>query len=201
MKNKKMLKLYFLCFVFIQINAQTTENSTETTTQTITETTTGNYTETTTEIISLLIKNPERPLYLIPGKLSVGSKIEIFGQMLRPYINNFEISLSDSSNRNEHDIIFHMSVRINENVIVRNLLKNRLWGAEESNDGIPFQSGDEFKMVILIKRDTFEVDINDSQFCDFVHRLPLESAKYLHIEGDAKIYSVEIQINHPKQPE
>ncbi|XP_031638126.1 galectin-9-like, partial [Contarinia nasturtii] len=96
-------------------------------------------------------------VHSIPGNISNGSKIEIVGQMLRPYINYFRISLSDSSNRNEHDIIFHLSVRFDKNVIVRNTSENGIWSEEERYGGCPIQRGDEFKMVILVEQDVFEV--------------------------------------------
>ncbi|XP_031625378.1 galectin-9-like [Contarinia nasturtii] len=144
------------------------------------------------------VNNPEVPfLYSIPGSLHHGSKIEIAGQMLDS--ERFRVDLKTGSHvpdnvddNTDDDVNFHLSVRPLYG-ISRNHMTEDGWGEEEHDDECPIAHGAEFKMVILVEEDKFKVVINDLDFCDFQHRMPLSLAKFLYINGEVKIHYIKIE--------
>lgn len=92
------------------------------------------------------------------------------------------------------DIPFHISVRFNENVIIRNsLTKGVGWGTEErqnhlipNNSPNPIRKGFDFKITIFIDTGMFYVSLDDKPFCYFPHRQPLSVIQRLIISKDVE---------------
>ena len=82
------------------------------------------------------------------------------------------------------DVNLHLSVRPSEHVIVRNHMERQNWGAEERYGGCPIAYGSQFEILILAESDKFKIAINGTHFCEFVHRLALHRAQFVHITGD-----------------
>lgn len=92
--------------------------------------------------------------------------------------------------RPSDDINLHLSIRLNDNVIVRNHMKNQYWGTEERIGGCPIVRGQFVEMLILAQSHSFKVAINGKHFCEFNHRLPLNLARFIYIDGEMTIESI-----------
>lgn len=55
------------------------------------------------------------------------------------------------------DINLHLSVRPNEQAIVRNHMVHQVWGPEERYGGCPISYGQPFEILILAENDQFKV--------------------------------------------
>lgn len=94
---------------------------------------------------------------------------------------------------NGEDRPFHLSVRPNENAIVRNNYQNRSWCAEERTGGCPIQYGVPFEIFILGDQSKFRIAINGRHFCDFNHRASVANSKYLSIEDDVQVSFIGVE--------
>lgn len=90
------------------------------------------------------------------------------------------------------DVLLHISVRPQENVIVRNHLKNQVWGAEERYGGNPIQAHQSFEFAITAEHSQYRIVLNGQHFCTFSHRLPLNLARYVSISGTCSIQYITI---------
>lgn len=95
------------------------------------------------------------------------------------------------------DINLHLSIRPEQNVIVRNHLKNQYWGVEERTGGCPIVRGQYLEMLILAQSNCFKVAINGKHFCEFNHRLPLNAAQFIHIAGEMTVESITLDGDIP----
>lgn len=113
------------------------------------------------------------------------------------------------------DVNLHMSVRPNENAIVRNGMIRQSWGTEERHGGCPIGYGTQFEILILAETDQFKVwfisfynfkpksnkkkliflqiAVNGRHFCEFRHRMPLSSARFINVSGQVKISSIKLE--------
>ncbi|XP_076813668.1 galectin-5-like [Clavelina lepadiformis] len=102
---------------------------------------------------------------------------------------------SDSSNV----IYFHISVRIDRQVVLRNVKFNDTWNASKRElqllgDRYPFTVGREFKMVISVDTEAFHVYVDDQHIFDFNHRhRPISDIKFLTV--DDKFDLKEVRFN------
>ncbi|XP_037028020.1 galectin-8-like [Bradysia coprophila] len=108
----------------------------------------------------------------------------------------FDVNLAaDKSNM---EIPFHISFRFTENDIVRNNRTNQGFGLEEKQVGLknvrnPFFAGGDFLISIFVGTDRFHLATNDSHYCDFHFRAPVQRVTVLQIQGDVEVIK---QVDH-----
>ncbi|RCN43652.1 galactoside-binding lectin [Ancylostoma caninum] len=96
----------------------------------------------------------------------------------------FTINLhSKSADFSGNDLPLHISVRFDEGKIVMNTFANGEWGKEERKSN-PIKKGDSFDIRIRAHDDRFQIIIDQKEFKDYEHRLPLTSITHLSIDGD-----------------
>ncbi|EYC08881.1 hypothetical protein Y032_0063g3411 [Ancylostoma ceylanicum] len=96
----------------------------------------------------------------------------------------FTINLhSKSADFSGNDVPLHISVRFDEGKIVMNTFSNGEWGKEERKSN-PIKKGDSFDIRIRAHDDRFQIIIDQKEFKDYEHRLPLTSITHLSIDGD-----------------
>lgn len=128
--------------------------------------------------------------------VEVGEAIIISGKAT-PAARRMNFDLSSDSDEN---IPFHMSVRVDEGIVVRNsYTKRRGWEKEErqenlikSNASSLVKQNENFIISIYIDSSEFVVSINDKPFCTFSYRKPLSEIQKLSIWNDVeKVYRVD----------
>lgn len=83
--------------------------------------------------------------------------------------------------------MLHISIRPQENVIIRNHLKSQSWGAEERHGGSPVQAHQSFEIAITADHSVYRISVNGNHFCTFVHRLPVTLVRYVSLSGTCSI--------------
>ncbi|GMR39381.1 hypothetical protein PMAYCL1PPCAC_09576, partial [Pristionchus mayeri] len=103
----------------------------------------------------------------------------------------FMINLhSKSADFSGNDVPLHISFRFDEGKVVMNSFHNGEWGKEERHS-IPLKRGDPFDIRVRAHDDRFQIMIDQKEFHDFKHRLPLTSISHLSMDGD--IYLNQLQ--------
>lgn len=83
--------------------------------------------------------------------------------------------------------MLHISVRPQENVIVRNHFKNQAWGSEERHGGCTIQPHQSFEIAVTAEHSMYRITVNGQYLCTFSHRLPLNLVRYVSISGTCTI--------------
>ncbi|KAL1005670.1 hypothetical protein UPYG_G00062050 [Umbra pygmaea] len=94
---------------------------------------------------------------------------------------------------NDENYALHISPRFSSNKLVLNSLSGGCWGEEQHEMHFPFQTGEEFKLVINFNNEQFYIKLPDGHMIDFANRLG--DCKYNHfmVDGDVKIISIKIK--------
>ena len=92
---------------------------------------------------------------------------------------------------NNEKILLHISIRLNENVIVRNHF-NKEWGYEERHGDNPIEAKKTFEVLILAEPAFYKIAVNGKHFCTFNHRMPLEMGKFFVINGQCQIQQAQL---------
>ncbi|XP_052872925.1 galectin-9C-like isoform X1 [Anopheles cruzii] len=137
------------------------------------------------------IYSPKLPfLGLIPGGLVAGRMVRLKG-ILHQHGERCQIHIQSGAATNPRDdVTLHISIRPNENVIVRNTLQSQVVGPEERYGGCPIRYGEGFDLLILAEASQYKIAINGAHFCTFGHRLPLHMARFISVSGNCVIYSI-----------
>lgn len=90
-----------------------------------------------------------------------------------------------------------MSIRPQENCIVRNHFKDQVWGQEERHGGFPINWHDSFEISITPEPTIFRININNQHFCVFKHRLPATLARFVSIDGGCTIQYINLDEPEP----
>lgn len=137
------------------------------------------------------IYNPQLPfLGLIPGVVHHGKMIRVKGQM-NSYGDRFYINLQKGPIiQPRDDVCLHLSVRPNQGTIVRNHYFAQNWGPEERYGGCPIAMGQYFDILILAETACWKVAINGIHYCTFNHRLQMNEARFINVDGDCTIHSI-----------
>lgn len=91
---------------------------------------------------------------MIPGGLRPGLMIRIIGEM--NHYDRFNVDLQTGASLMD-DINLHLSVRPQEQAIVRNHRVHNTFGQEERSGGCPIQYGQHFEILILAEMEQFKV--------------------------------------------
>lgn len=130
----------------------------------------------------------------IPDGLSDGKTIQIRGRVNRAVEDGIVIDIQNGpSPYPSEDISFHISIRFKTNTIVRNTYRNGDWETEELDGGLPIAPGQFVEISVLANYYNFVVYINGKQFCEYAHRMPLDTAKFIHTRGDWSVESISLQ--------
>lgn len=134
-------------------------------------------------------------LGLIPGGLRPGSMVRIKG-VINNHGERCQINIQTGAAVNPRDdVTLHISIRPNEYAIVRNTLRNQVWGAEERHGGCPIHYGQQFDVLVLVEVNQYKIAINGIHFCVFSHRAPVHSARYVSISGGCVIHSITTEMD------
>lgn len=141
---------------------------------------------------SLPVSFPNIPFLGSLGGLNHGRMIRIAGEAL--YRDWFRIDIKTGAViAPSDDINLHLSVRPNNNAIVRNHMVRHEWGPEERLGGCPIHYGQKFEILILAETEQFKIAVNGRHFCEFRHRIPLSTARFIYVEGQVKIHSIKVE--------
>ncbi|PIO62985.1 galactoside-binding lectin, partial [Teladorsagia circumcincta] len=120
---------------------------------------------------------------LLQEKIEPGQTLIVKGSTIDES-QRFTINLhSKSADFSGNDVPLHISVRFDEGKIVMNTFANGEWGKEERKS-LPIKKGDSFDIRIRAHDDRFQIVIDQKEFKDYEHRLPLTSITHLSIDGD-----------------
>ncbi|XP_060765581.1 galectin-9-like [Neoarius graeffei] len=102
--------------------------------------------------------------------------------------DRFCINLRDNSG-----IALHFNPRFNENVVVRNSLKNECWGHEERSGGMPFYRGQQFMVSITCDTQCYRIAVNGAHMFTYNHRhFLLQQIDILEVDGNISVSSVTV---------
>ncbi|KAH7723154.1 galectin [Aphelenchoides avenae] len=93
---------------------------------------------------------------------------------------NFHTKAADFSG---NDVPLHVSIRFDEGKIVLNSFANGEWGKEERKSN-PIKRGEPFDIRVRAHDDRFEIIVDQKEFKEYHHRLPLSSISHFSIDGD-----------------
>lgn len=98
--------------------------------------------------------------------------------------------------------MLHLSIRPQENAIVRNHLANQQYGSEERYGGNPIQANESFEITIVCEAAFYKISLNGQHFCTFNHRLSMHLVQYISVSGTGNIQYilVENDVNHGANP-
>uniref|UniRef100_A0A1Q3G4P1 Galectin n=1 Tax=Culex tarsalis TaxID=7177 RepID=A0A1Q3G4P1_CULTA len=135
--------------------------------------------------------NPTIPfLGEIPGGMVIGKKLHIRGQILSSD-GMFNINVqSGGAVQPRDDTPLHISIRISDRVVVLNSFEGGTWQQEERHSGRPVREGETFDLLVKAKAGHFKIEINGKKLGKFEHRLPVETARFVHIGEGAMIESI-----------
>ncbi|KAM6217625.1 galectin-8 [Rhynchocyon petersi] len=139
-----------------------------------------------------IIHDPVIPYFgTIPGQLEPGTLIVIRGHVPSDS-ERFQVDLQcGSSVKPRADVAFHLNPRFRRaSCIVCNTLTNERWGRESITYEMPFQREKSFEIMIMVRKDKFQVAVNGKHTLLYAHRMPPERINTLHIEGKVNIHSI-----------
>jgi len=120
---------------------------------------------------------------LLQEKIEPGQTLIVKGSTIDES-QRFTINLhSKSADFSGNDVPLHLSVRFDEGKIVMNTFHNGEWGKEERKSN-PLKKGDTFDIRIRAHDDRFQIVIDQKEFKDFEHRLPISNITHMSIDGD-----------------
>jgi len=134
------------------------------------------------------IYNPQSPfLGLMPSGFNIGWTLKIRAQ-IQGFSNRCQIYIqSGPALSPRDDVMLHISIRPQENSIVRTHMANQIMGAEERHGGNPIQAHQSFEIAITPESSHYRIEINGQHFATFAHRLPMHQAKFVSIGGTCTI--------------
>jgi hypothetical protein len=95
--------------------------------------------------------------------------------------------LQTPTTSHDQNIIFHVSVRPSENVIVRNHYEFGRWGNEENYGQFKIRQNKTFEIYILADYEFYKIAVNGQHIGVFRHRLPLNLVNFVRVTGDVKV--------------
>ncbi|GJQ74251.1 putative galectin [Trypoxylus dichotomus] len=128
------------------------------------------------------------------------------GTMLRirgtipPGGKRFNISFQNKNDYNSSDIIFHVSVRYSEGVIVFNTRDSGKWMSEVRANTMAVTAGREFEILIACEQKDFRIAINGLHFADFPMRRAHTLIKALSVIGGVIVNTVSFETSRPGPP-
>jgi len=94
--------------------------------------------------------------------------------------------------RENKEFALQVSVRFNEDAVVRNAMTNNIWGKEEREGKMPLNKGEIFDITIVNEEFSYQIFLNGKRFATFAHRGSPSDVKTLEIDGEVDIQTVTI---------
>lgn len=117
------------------------------------------------------------------------------------FLNRCHINIqSGAALRPRDDTVLHLSIRPQENCIVRNSFSNQIWGAEERHGGMPIQWTESFEISITPEPSLFKISINGKHFCTMTYRLPITMAQFVSVDGGCSIQYINLDEPNASYP-
>ena len=91
--------------------------------------------------------------------------------------------------------MLHLSIRPQQQAIVRNHFFNKRFGSEELGGGFPVRVNESFEITIVAEAALYKVLVNGQNFCTFNHRLPMHLAQYIVVRGAGDIQYILVEDN------
>ncbi|XP_070592619.1 galectin-7-like [Erythrolamprus reginae] len=89
------------------------------------------------------------------------------------------------------NIPFHINVLFYANKVVLNTLQAGRWGPQEVYQ-MPFRKGEDSEVLFIVTEAAYQILVNKKPFCTYKHRIPPQSVKVIHVNGDLELYSVNV---------
>jgi hypothetical protein len=87
----------------------------------------------------------------------------------------------------EQDIMLHISIRLDQQCMVRNTYQNNCWQREERLGLFEFKYYETFEITILAEFDHYKIAVNGQHIANFAHRIPLHLVQYMTVKGDGPV--------------
>jgi len=126
-----------------------------------------------------------------PCALYPGSRISLQGY-INPGAQRFEVNLLHGYSEGS-DVAFHFNPRFDQQQIVKNWRINGQWQQEE-NSPLPqwvLVPGQPFNIHIYCHQDRYQVLVNNQQFLEFRHRIPVGAVTAVQVKGDVSFTGVQ----------
>jgi hypothetical protein len=138
-------------------------------------------------------RNPQVPyLGSIHGSFRPQMTIRIKG-VITDYSGRCVIDFKPDSSHHDHNLIFHISMRPNENAIVRNSYQHGCWGHEERGGHNQIRAYEMFDIAITAEHDHYRLTFNHQHFGVFRHRMPLHMVNFFRVSGAVTIHEISIE--------
>lgn len=101
------------------------------------------------------------------------------------------------------DIALHFNPRHDMRVIVRNSREGGFWKIEETiiPSGFHFPRDKRYSLIFFFAPKCFMIAINDAHFCTFHYRIPLQKIRFIEINGETNVQSVNYrEVHHYPKP-
>ncbi|KAH9509310.1 Galectin-4 [Bulinus truncatus] len=118
-----------------------------------------------------------------------GTDILVVGKTL-PDAKSFSINLCAGPNF-DHDVALHYNPRFDQNKVVKNDKQGGKWGKEEVDGTLPVGKDQNFEFRIKVTQQGFQILVNNTQVCTFNHRMPVERANHLYLNGDIAVFFIQ----------
>uniref|UniRef100_A0A3Q3XJX1 Galectin n=1 Tax=Mola mola TaxID=94237 RepID=A0A3Q3XJX1_MOLML len=136
--------------------------------------------------------NPTIPFAgTILGGLLPGEMVLIQGSVPSD-ADRFQIDFTcGSSVKPRADVAFHFNPRFQKPpCIVCNTLQKERWGREEILHQMPFTTGAEFEIIVLVLTDQFKVAVDGAHTLEYKHRVALQRVDTITISGKISVSAV-----------
>jgi len=126
--------------------------------------------------------------HVIHGGMYIGRQVVVYG-IPNANAKRFNIDLHGHPG----NIALHLSVRFDENAVVRNSLRSNQWENEERHaSSFPFKPDQPFQIQILCDHVGYKIAVNGQHFTEFVHRIEASTVQSVVTGGDMSSVNVQI---------
>jgi len=146
------------------------------------------------EIMVRTVRNPETP-FVSALDTDWIQKITIIGKAPTG-AKRFSIYLQNGSEYEPDEVAFHLDFRFNHSdirKIVTNHRKEGAWQSEKNRDcEFPLNEDEDFKIKILVKKDSFKVKVNGEHLLEYEQKLSCKTINCIRIDKDIQLYKVKM---------
>ncbi|XP_004715894.1 galectin-7 [Echinops telfairi] len=126
----------------------------------------------------------------LPQGIRAGNVLRIRG-LVPLNAGRFHVNLLCSEGQ-DADAALHFNPRLDMSEVVFNSKEKGSWGREERGQGLPFNRGQPFEVLLIATEEGFKAVVGDSEYHHFRHRMPLARVRLLEVGGDVQLQSVRI---------